>query len=155
MGGQGASRENKKQKEKDKTMGSNNSTKDEMKALYTAFDIHRRAATLAAMWIAFDPFGAVVYELRGLEDAAWNLREGVQMRKISWDFTKAPYRELLPIKKGKDNYGTFQNHIKGIEGAIRRIEANNWIMMMGHTTNFVRLAVETLREHIRHLRREM
>ena len=134
-------------------MKTNKATNDEMKALYTAFDIHRRAATLAAMWIAFDPFGAVVYELRGLEDAAWGLRERVQMMRPSWDFTKEPYRKLMPIKKGKDNYGTFQNHIKGIEGAIRRLESNNWIMMMNHTT--VRLAVAKLRDQIRDLRWDM
>lgn len=101
---------------------------EEMQALYMAFDIHRRAATLAAMWTAFDPFGAVVYILREFESAAWNLRETVNSLKDSWDFADEPNHPLRKIKEGKDKYGTFRNHIKGIEGAMRRLSRNKYII---------------------------
>lgn len=108
-------------------MNTNEATKTEMQALYTAFDIHRRVLTLAAMWTAFDPFGATVYELQILADEAWDLRVEVASRKDDWDFTKEPYHPLRPIKEGKNPYATFKNHIKGIEGAIRRLLRNSWI----------------------------
>lgn len=103
-------------------------TKTEMQALYTAFDIHRRAVTLAAMWTAFDPFGAVVYELRDLESAAFSLREAVNDAKDYWDYTKEPNHPLRRIKEGHDRYETFRNHLKGIEGAIRRLLANKFVL---------------------------
>ena len=136
-------------------MKTNKDNKTEMQALYTAYDIHRRVAMLAAMWTAFDPFGAVVYWLRGFENAAWTLREVVYGLKSDWDYTKEPYHSLRPIKDGDDKYETFKNHIKGIEGAMRRLEANPWIDMVNHTTNKVRIAVEGLREHIRSIRMEV
>ena len=108
-------------------MNTNKANKTEMQALYTAFDIHRRVAVLAAMWTAFDPFGAVVYELHDVQEAAWTLREEVQNAKTYWDYTEAPYRPLRPIKEGKDKYETFRNHVKGIEGAVRRFERNPWV----------------------------
>ena len=94
--------------------------KTELKALYVAYDIHRRAATLAAMWIAFDPFGAVVYSLRDFEADAFDLRMSVENMKDNWCFANEPNHPLKPIKAGADMYGTFQNHIKGLQGAIRR-----------------------------------
>ena len=102
--------------------------KVEMQALYTAFDIHRRVAVLTAMWTAFDPFGAVVYTLRTLESVAWRLREEVNDLKDSWDYTDAPYHPLRKIKEGKDEYGTYRNHIKGIEGAMRRLSRNPYFI---------------------------
>ena len=102
-------------------------TKTEMQALYTAFDIHRRAAILAAMWAAFDPFGAVVYELHFLVSAAFGLREAVNEAKEFWNYEKEPYHPLRPIKNGQDKYETFRKHIKGIEGAMRRLLRNPWI----------------------------
>lgn len=102
--------------------------KAEMKALYTAFDIHRRAATLAAMWTAYDPFGAVVYILRDFESAAWDLRETVQSLKDSWDYSDEPNHTLREIKEGKDKYGTFRNHVKGIVGALNRLSRNPYII---------------------------
>lgn len=102
--------------------------KEEMQALFTAFDIHRRAATLAAMWTAFDPFGAVVYILRDFEAAAWDLRENVNILKDSWDYAEAPNHPLRKIKEGKDKYGTLRNHVKGIEGAMRRLSRNKYII---------------------------
>lgn len=107
-------------------MNTKEATKTEMQALYTAFDIHRRILTLAAMWTAFDPFGAVVYHLQDLLDSAWRLREEVFNLKMDWDYTEAPYHPLRPIKEGRDNYATFRNHIKGIWGAFRRLQRNEW-----------------------------
>ena len=102
--------------------------KEEMQVLYTAFDIHRRVATLTAMWIAFDPFGAAVYTLRVLESVAWQLREAVDNLKIEWDYTKQPNHPLRKIKEGKDEYGTFRNHFKGIEAAMRRLSLNPYFI---------------------------
>lgn len=129
-----------------------NATKTEMKALYTAFDIHRRVLTLAAMWTAFDPFGAVVHELRNTEECAWDLRQIIDRVKY-WDYTKEPYHPLRPIKEGKDPYATFKNHIKGIEGAIRRLLRNSWIA--GFTDNRIQLAVRDIRLSINELRSQM
>lgn len=127
-------------------------SKTEMKALYTAFDIHRRTATLAAMWTAFDPFGAIVYALRSLEWAAFALREAVKDTKDYWDYTKEPNHPLRPIKEGHDNYGTFKNHIKGIEGAIRRLLRNNWIVAeVGKNEDFT-TALEDMREYMAELK---
>lgn len=102
-------------------------TKTEMQALYTAFDIHRRAAILAAMWTAFDPFGAVVYELHDLVNAAFGLCEAVDDAKECWEYDEEPNHPLRSIKDGKDKYETFRNHVKGIEGAMRRLLRNPWI----------------------------
>ena len=102
--------------------------KAEMQALYTAVDIHRRVAVLTAMWTAFDPFGAVVYTLRVLESVAWRLREEVNDLKDSWDYADAPNHPLRKIKEGKDEYGTFRNHVKGIEGAMRRLSRNPYFI---------------------------
>ena len=108
-------------------MKTNKDNKTEMQALYTAYDIHRRVAMLAAMWTAFDPFGAVVYHLYDMQEAAWTLREEVQNSKTYWNYAKEPNHPLRPVKEGKDKYETFENHIKGIEGAIRRFLRNPWI----------------------------
>ena len=102
--------------------------KAEMQALYTAVDIHRRVAVLTAKWTAFDPFGAVVYTLRVLESVAWQLREAVNDLKDSWDYADAPNHPLRKIKEGKDEYGTFRNHVKGIEGAMRRLSRNPYFI---------------------------
>ena len=134
-------------------MNTNEATKTEMQALYTAFDIHRRVLTLAAMWTAFDPFGAVVYHLHDLLESAWALREDVQNSKEYWDYTKEPYHPLRPIKKGKDNYATFKNHLKGIEGAIRRFLRNPWIAEMKDAR--IAFVVKCIREMIVELRSQM
>jgi hypothetical protein len=102
-------------------------TNTEMQALYTAFDIYRRAAILAAMWTAFDPFGAVVYELRDLVNAAFGLREAVNDAKEFWNYDEEPNHPLRSIKDGKDKYETFRKHIKGIKGALLRLLRNKWI----------------------------
>ena len=102
--------------------------KVELQALYTAFDIHRRSAVLTAMWTAFDPFGAVVYTLRVLESAAWQLREAVNDLKDYWEYTEEPNHPLRKIKEGKDEYETYRNHIKGIEGAMRRLSRNPYFI---------------------------
>lgn len=129
-----------------------NATKTEMQALYTAFDIHRRIATLAAMWTAFDPFGAVVHELRNTEECAWELRQIIDRVKY-WVYTKEPNHPLRPIKEGKDPYATFKNHIKGIEGAIRRLLRNSWIASF--TDNRIQLAVRDIRLSIKELHSQM
>ena len=127
-------------------------TKTEMAALYTAFDIHRRSAILAAMWTAFDPFGAVVYELRNLERAAFTLREVVKDAKDYWDYTNEPDHPLRRIKEGHDKYETFRNHIKGIEGAIRRLLCNKWIdAEFGKTEDFT-TALDYVRDSIAELK---
>ena len=136
-------------------MNTNKATKDEMKALYTAFDIHRRAVTLAAMWTAWDTFGAVVYELRVLEEAAWNLRERVQTMKPFWDFTKGSCRMLMPIKEGPNKYGTFRSHIKGIEGALRRLLRNPWLDKELHQSEHLTAYICDIRECLTELRRQM
>jgi len=136
-------------------MNTKEATKDEMKALYTAFDIHRRAAALEAMWIAFDPFGAVVYELWRLREASWNLREGVQSLKPSWDFTEAPCRMLMPIKEGPNKYGTFRSHIKGIEGALRRLLRNPWLNKELHKNEHLTAYICYIRESLTDLRWDM
>lgn len=135
------------------TMNTNEATKTEMQALYTAFDIHRRVLTLAAMWTAFDPFGAVVYTLNDLLGEAWALHEEVVNSKTSWDYTKEPYHPLRRIKAGKNPYATFKNHIKGIEGAIRRLLRNSWIA--GFTDNRIQSAVRDIRLSINELRSYM
>lgn len=134
-------------------MNTNEATKTEMQALYTAFDIHRRVLTLAAMWTAFDPFGAVVYTLNDLLGEAWALHEEVVNSKTSWDYTKEPYHPLRPIKKGKDNYATFKNHLKGIEGAIRRFLRNPWIAEIKDAR--IAFVVKSIREMIVELRSQM
>ena len=134
-------------------MNTNEATKTEMQALYTAFDIHRRVLTLAAMWTAFDPFGAVVYTLNDLLGEAWALHEEVVNSKTSWDYTKEPYHPLRPIKKGKDNYATFKNHLKGIEGAIRRFLRNPWIAEMKDAR--IAFVVKSIRGMIVELRSQM
>jgi len=133
-------------------MNTNKATKTEMQALYTAFDIHRRVLTLAAMWTAFDPFGAVVYELRNTEECAWELRQIIDGVK-DWDYTKELYHPLRPIKEGKDSYATFKNHIKGIEGAIRRLLCNSWIASLTDTR--IQLAIRKIRHRINELRYQM
>lgn len=127
-------------------------TKTEMQALYTAFDIHRRAAILAAMWTAFDPFGAIVYTLRSLEGAAFKLRESVNNAKCYWDYTKEPNHPLRSIKEGHDQYGTFRNHIKGIEGAIRRILKNKWVCDLSTQADDIPNAIDELRGSIEELK---
>ena len=128
---------------------------DAEKAVYTAFDIHRRAAMLAALWIAFDPFGAVVYILRDFEDDAHNLREMVKDTNEIWDSAESLYRPIAAIKEGKDNYETFKNHIKGIEGAIRRLLRNPWIADKNVTQATAESLVKNLRSDIRELRSQM
>lgn len=134
-------------------MNTNEATKTELQALYTAFDIHRRVLTLAAMWTAFDPFGAVVHELQILVEEAYDLRVEVSSRKDDWDFTKEPYHPLRPIKKGKDNYATFKNHLKGIEGAIRRFLRNSWIEK--ELDDPLTVTIDKMRYSIRELRSQM
>ena len=130
-----------------------NATKTEMQALYTAFDIHRRIATLAAMWTAYDPFGAVAYTLNDFLGEAWDLREEVVNSKTFWNYTEEPYHPLRPIKKGKDNYATFKNHLKGIEGAIRRFLRNPWIAEM--KDGRIPFVVKSIREMMAELRSQM
>lgn len=119
-------------------------TKTELDALYTAFDIHRRAIVLAAKWTAFDPFGAAVYDLHDLVNAAFSLREAVNDAKYYWDYTKAPNHPLRPIKEGKDKYETFRKHIKGIKGALLRLLRNKWIARKVDIKNQFRLVKENL-----------
>ena len=130
-------------------------TKTEMNALYTAFDIHRRAAILAAEWTAFDPFGAVVYTLRDFEDAAFDVRECVVNRKDYWDFTAELNHPLRPIKAGRDKYETFRNHLKGIEGAIRRLLCNEWIRKTINRDDNLTVSLDLLRESMAELKRNM
>ena len=133
-------------------MNTNKATKTELQALYSAFDIHRRVLTLAAMWTAFDPFGVVVHELRNTEECAWDLRQIIDRVKY-WDYTKEPYHPLRPIKEGKDHYATFKNHIKGIEGAIRRLLRNPWIEELNDAR--INDEVDSIRESMRTLRNMM
>lgn len=121
-------------------------TKEEKQALYAAFDIYRRVAILAAMWTAFDPFGAIVYVLRDLESAAWDLREAVNNLKDYWNYTEEPNRPLRKIKEGKDEYGTFRNHIKGIEGAMRRLSRNPYIITWNFGHHGLKTAYKNLEE---------
>ena len=44
----------------------NKTGKVELRGLYAAMNIHRKVLNLVAMWTAFDPFGAVVYELHDM-----------------------------------------------------------------------------------------
>lgn len=134
-------------------MNTNKATKTEMQALYTAFDIHRRIATLAAMWTAYDPFGAVAYTLHDFLGNAWALREEVVNSKTFWDYKEEPYHPLRPIKKGNDDYATFKNHLKGIEGAIRRFLRNPWIAEMKDAR--IAFVVERIREMMAELRSQM
>ena len=129
-------------------MNTNKATKTEMQALYTAFDIHRRILTLAAMWTAFDPFGAVVYHLHELLESAFRLREEVINLKTDWDYTKEPYHPLRPIKEGKDNYATFRNHIKGISGAVRRLERNKWFAKSSPSCETLAEALDTFKSDL-------
>lgn len=121
-------------------------TKTELNALYTAFDIHRRAVILAATWTAFDPFGAVVYDLHDLVNAAFGLREAVNNAKYYWDYTKEPNHPLRPIKEDKDKYETFRKHIKGIKGALLRLLHNKWIAKKVDIKDELRLVKEDLAE---------
>ena len=132
-------------------MKTNKATKTEMQALYLAYDIHRRVLTLAAMWTAFDPFGVVAFHLHDLQESAWTLREEVDNCKTYWYYDKEPYHPLRPIKAGKDNYDTFRNHIKGIEGAIRRFLRNSWVF----PNNRILLAVRDIRFCLNELREHM
>ena len=131
----------------------NKATKTELQALYTAVDIHRRVLTLAAMWTAFDPFGAVVYELQILAEEACDLRVEVLSRKDDWDFTKATYYPLRPIKWKGNHYDTFKNHLKSIEGAIRRFLRNPWIEKELDAP--LTVTIDKMRDCIRELRSQM
>lgn len=128
-------------------------SKTEMQALYTAFDIHRRAAVLAAKWIAFDPFGAVVYELRTMEEAAYGIREAVNTSKEYWNYSKEPNHPLV-VKDGKDEYATFANHIKGIERAVRRLLSNKWARNLPVKDNnqWLETNVEALKDSLKELK---
>lgn len=126
-------------------------TKTEMNALYTAFDIHRRAIVLAAKWIAFDPFGAIVYALRDLESSAFAVREAVNNAKDFWDFSKEPNHPLRQVKAGRDEYATFANHIKGIEGAVRRLLANKWAAELFNSGTPL-LLLDELRDSLKELK---
>lgn len=134
-------------------MNTNKATKTEMQALYTAFNIHRRVLMLAAMWTAFDPFGAVVYELQELAEEAWNLREEVFSRKDYWDYAKEPYYPLRPIKWKGNHYDTFKNHLKSIEGAIRRFLRNPWIEK--ELDEPLTVTIDKMRDSILELRSQM
>lgn len=131
----------------------NKTGKVELRGLYAAMSIHRKVLNLVAMWTAFDPFGAIVYELKNLADEAWNLREEVFSRKDDWDFTKAPYYPLRPIKWEGNHYGTFKNHLKSIEGAIRRFLRNPWIET--ELDEPLTVTIDKIRDSIRELRSQM
>lgn len=95
--------------------------KQRLDAFIKAADIHRRAMTLAALWTAFDPYGVVVYDLRQLEDRAFQLRDYLNMDDLDL-LADAPMSPVREVAEGKDVYGTFLNHLRGIETAIRRFK---------------------------------
>ena len=93
------------------------------KAVQTACEIHIRTLDLAAKWTAFDPFGAVVSDLEIAEAHAYWLREQLMVSDPDLDLTAIKPPRVALVKDGKDQYGTFLNHVKGIESAIRRLKA--------------------------------
>ncbi len=123
--------------------------KVQLRALYAAINIHRKVLNLVAMWTAFDPFGAVVYELHDMADEAWNLREEVISRKDDWNYTKEPNYPHRPI------FGTFKNHLKSIEGAIRRFLRNPWIEKGLDNDESITVTIDKIRDSIRELRSQM
>ena len=129
--------------------------KVQLRALYAAMNIHRKVLNLVAMWTAFDPFGAVVYELHDMADEAWNLREEVISRNDDWNYTKEPYYPLRPIKWEGNHYGTFKNHLKSIEGAIRRFLRNPWIEKGLDNDESITVTIDKIRDSIRELRSQM
>ena len=131
----------------------NETGKAELRGLYAAMNIHRKVLNLVAMWTAFDPFGAVVYELQKLAEESWNLREEVISRKDDWNYTKEPYYPLRPIKWEGNHYGTFKNHLKSIEGAIRRFLRNPWIET--ELDEPLTVTIDKMRDSIRELRSQM
>lgn len=139
------------------SMTAKDESKTEFQALYAAMNIHRKANILAAMWIAFDPFGAVVYELQDLLDETLKLREEIMSRKPDWDFTKATYYPIRPIKEGDggNHYGTFKNHIKSIQGILRRFLRNPWVKEQMGEDKYIGAIVDLIQNSLKGLRQNM
>ena len=100
---------------------------ERIKAYKMEADIYRRALLLAEKWTAFDPYGAQVYDLRDLIDDAFGLRErmGFNLKDKDWNILeKASTPVVRKIREEGNPYMTFRNHVKGIEGAVRRLVRN-------------------------------
>lgn len=91
-------------------------------AFRNAASVHIRAAKLLAMWVAFDPYGAVIYYIQDLVNTAWEIRDAYFLSDdgISLEMDNQPVRRS--IKKENSVYGTLKNHMKGLTAAIRRLE---------------------------------
>ena len=101
--------------------------KSAYRTLRLAVDIHRRCLKLQADWTAFDPYGAVVYDLMYLADNGMALREDILNSKDDWNLVdeNRRVRPIAPRKKGyafvrslapsKKGYALFKEEIKGIE----------------------------------------
>ncbi len=94
--------------------------KSAYRTLRLAVDIHRRCLKLQADWTAFDPYGAVVYDLMYLADNGMALREDIFNSKDDWNLVDENLR-VRPIAPSKKGYALFKEEIKGIEGALRRL----------------------------------
>lgn len=125
--------------------------KKTIKGYLTAADIYRRALDLAAKWTSFDPLGAQIYDLKELVDAAFALQESVGFALTDEDWIimgryLPPNRR--PITEESDPYMTFRNHVKGIQGAIRRLVANTALL------DEMKRKVEVMRADLLELRRK-
>ena len=129
--------------------------KVELRALYAAMNIHRRALEIAARWTCFDPFGAVVYVLRDLTEEAWNLREEVISRNDDWNYAKEPYYPLRPYKWRGSEYDYFKDCLKGLEGAIRRFLRNPWIADGLDEDYGITVTIDKIRDCISELKAQM
>ena len=119
-------------------------------ALRIAMDIHRRVLKLQSDWVAFDPYGAEVYELLYLADNGLALREAVISSRGDWDFRDKVlhYRQVAPYKSG---YASFKEQIKGIEGALRRFKKTGY----GKGKEEIEFPIEAMRVNFRNLREQM
>ena len=93
--------------------------KQAIRAFRLAVDIHRRCVKLQADWTAFDPFGAVVYELDYLGANGFTLRDIIFCSSDDWDL-RDENLHIRPVAPTMTGYDSFKAQIKGIEGALRR-----------------------------------
>ena len=115
--------------------------------LRLAVDIHRRAVKLQAHWTEFDPYGAVVYHLSDLVEAAWGLREAVFYTKDDWSLAVMYWNGSRTIGKGlTSHYDLFKAQIKGIEGAIRRLQKVPYSRRIVGADCFIAAMKSTLQE---------
>ena len=95
-------------------------------ALRQATSLHIRASRLLTLWESFDPYGAVIFYLRDIEKASFDIREELILSLpddlIIPDLHGQAFPITRNIKRENSVYGTIKNHLKGISANVRRLE---------------------------------